>query len=81
MSEKLAKLRAMTTEELIAMHDKVASHTQVSTEHYLAEIGRRDDQARTETMLRLTRWITVMTLIVTVATIANAILVVLSVAR
>ena len=81
MSEKLERLRAMTKEELIAIHDKVASHTQVGTAQYLSEIARRDDQERTEAMLRLTRWITAMTLIVTVTTIVNVILVVLSVAR
>ena len=81
MSESLERLRTMTTEELVTKHDQLASHTAVGTAHYLAEISRRDDHAKTDAVLRLTRWITIMTLVVTAATIANVVLVALSVMR
>lgn len=81
MSENLEQLRAMSMEELIRKHDRVASHGAVTVEHYLSEISRRDNQTLSTRMLRLTRWITVMTIVMTIATLVNVVLVVLSVAH
>ena len=68
-------------EELITNHDRVASHGAVTVEHYLSEINRRDNQKLGDRMLRLTRWITVMTIVMTLATLVNIVLVIVSVAR
>lgn len=71
MSETLQQLRSMSLEELIAKHDGHAGRTAVGTSHYLTEIARRDDEAVQRTVLRYTRWITIMTLVMTAATVIN----------
>ena len=81
MSENLGRLRTMSMEDLIKKHDQVATHGAVSVAHYLSEISRRDNQLINDRMLNLTRWITLMTVVVTAATIVNVIIVVLSVAH
>ena len=75
MSEHLKKLRSMSDEELVAEHDRHAQHTQVGINHYLAELARREQHRQTEAMLRYTKWITFMTVVITAATIGNLILV------
>lgn len=73
MSEPLKELRALSDEEVIARHDKLAEQTVVGTLHYLNEIARRDQDRQTQAMLRYTQWITYMTIIMTIATILNLI--------
>ena len=73
-AETLQRLRALSDDELIALHDAHAPKVVVSTEHYLRELARRDQDRQTPAMLRLTRWITWMTAVVTVATIVNIVL-------
>ena len=81
MSYSLKDLRSVPTEELIAMHDKLASWTQPSVSYCLGEIKRRDDEKTNAEMLEISRqmrrhsrWITAMTVVITVATIANLLL-------
>lgn len=71
MSETLRELRMLSLDELIRRHDRAAEHTQVGVSFYLEEIARRDAAAKVAAMLRLTRWIAVMTAVVTASTIAN----------
>ncbi|MEA2573358.1 MAG: hypothetical protein QOH93_656 [Chloroflexia bacterium] len=77
MSETLKDLRALPDEELIRRHDEHAQSTVVGTAHYLRELERRDQDRQTQAMVNLTRWITLMTLIILIATIVNVALVVL----
>jgi hypothetical protein len=69
----LAELRGISDEELVARHDQVATHLDPSVNYYLAELARRDQDRQTQAMLGYTRWITVMTAVMTVATIVNVI--------
>ncbi len=71
MSESLKDLRLMSDEQLIEKHDELARHTQVGTQHYLNELSRRDSDRATRSMVRLTWAITIMTIVVMLATIAN----------
>ncbi len=71
MAETIAELRVLSDEELIERHDRHASSVQVATAHYLNELHRRDQRRVSETIIKLTRWITAMTAVITVATIIN----------
>jgi hypothetical protein len=71
MSEPLKELYALPDDELVKRHDEHAQHTQVGTNHYLRELERRDRDRQTRAMLRCTRWITVMTVVMTICTIIN----------
>ena len=73
MSESLKQLRSMPIEQLMQKHDDLAKHTEVGTRHYLDEIHRRDSQKDSSRVVILTKWITLMTLIIMVATITNVI--------
>lgn len=74
MAETLKQLRALSDDEVIALHDAHAPNVGVSTGHYLQELARRDLDRQTEAMVRYTRQITVMTRVVTGATIVNVVL-------
>jgi hypothetical protein len=80
-SETIAKLRELSDEELVRRHDDHAAQTVVGTAHYLTELGRRDQQRATDTMLRYTRAITWMTVVITIATIVSATLVAITILR
>jgi hypothetical protein len=81
MSETISDLRGLTDEELIRRHDQKSKNTEVGTNHYLAELQRRDQQRGNDVMLAYTRQIKIMTIIVTVATIVSTILVAWSLLR
>lgn len=81
MSETIAKLRELSDEELIRLHDEHVAHTVVGTAHYIAELGRRDQQRATDAMLRYTRAITWMTVVITIATIISTVLVAITLFR
>lgn len=70
-AETIEELRALAEKELIEKHDNLAKNTQVGTNHYLQELYRRDQARVASEMLKYTRWITCMTVIVTVTTIIN----------
>lgn len=71
MSLSLSELRSMPEEKLIAQYDKKAESTDPGVNYYLAELARRDQDRQTQAMLRYTHWITVMTVIMTIATVVN----------
>ena len=71
MAETVAELRAMSENELIKNHDAHARSVQVGTNHYLRELHRRDQMHLSKQMLRYTRSMTWMTVIITVATLMN----------
>ncbi len=73
MSETLGELRRMPDETLIERHDRLAEQTQVGVNHYRAEYVRRAQDRQTQTMLRYSWWITLMTGVMTVATILNVV--------
>lgn len=71
MSLTLEELRSIPTADLIQRHDKEAKNTSVGVRYYLEELARRDQAASTTTMVRLTRWIAGMTVVMALATIVN----------
>jgi hypothetical protein len=71
---KIKELRALLDETLIDAHDKKAESTEAGVAYYLDELARRDQSRQTEAMLSYTRWIIAMTVIVTLATIANLVI-------
>ena len=76
MALKLQELRNTSIERLVELYDHFSSSWDGGAEYYLGEIHRRDQDKQTRTMLRLTIWITIMTGIMTLATIVNIYLVV-----
>jgi len=72
-AETLAELRALSDDELVRKHDKVAKNTDVGTNHYLQELWRRDQSRQTEAMRRYTLWIAIMTAVITIATVVNVV--------
>ncbi len=71
MAKSLSELRALTDDEVIERHDRQAQKTHVGLNYWEDELNRRYQQRHTEAMHRYTKWITVMTLVVTVATLVN----------
>jgi hypothetical protein len=77
MSETLKELRDLPDKELIRRHDDLAGKTVVGTQHYLAELARRDGDRSLKVMARLTWVIVAMTAVVTIATLANVVILLL----
>lgn len=71
MSLTYRELREISDEELIHQHDIESEHTVVGTNYYLEELARRDAQRVNDSMLRCTKWITVMTAVMLLATVVN----------
>lgn len=78
MSLKIAEIKKQTDEQIITAHDAAAKNTQVGTQFYLDELARREQakfleeqRAVNQQMLKYTRWVTYMTIVVTVATLIS----------
>jgi methionyl-tRNA formyltransferase len=78
MSLTVKELRIISDEEIIKLHDKLAQNADESVDYCLNELARRHQNRQTETMLSYTkevrsytRYIMIMTGIVTLATIIN----------
>ncbi len=71
MAKSLAELRALTDDELIERHDRQAQKTHVGLNYWEDELNRRYQERHSGAMHRYTQWVTLMTAIVTVATLVN----------
>ena len=71
MAFSLSYLRNLTDDELVEKHDHQAKSTVVGTQYFIDELNRRYQVRQTDAMLRLTKWITAMTVVITFATLAN----------
>ena len=71
MALSLSDLRNLTDDELVEKHDTQAKTTVVGIQYYLDELNRRYQERLTKAMLRFTKWITVMTVVITSATVIN----------
>ena len=67
----LSDLRKLTDDELVERHDAQAKTTVVGIQYFLDELDRRYQERQTKAMLRFTKWITVMTVVITSATVIN----------
>lgn len=74
MGLTLKELRDMRDDDLVSAHGHKANNVVLSLNDYLNEINRRDQSKQTKQMLNYTWWITVMTSVVTVATIVNVLI-------
>ena len=73
MALSFRKLHNLPKSELIERYDEQAKTTVVGTHYYEEELARRDQEANTKAMIRLTSMTTYFTVIVTVATIVNVV--------
>jgi len=72
-------MEALSDDEIVALYDKEAEHVGAySLTHWRNEVSCRRQERQSAGMLRLTRWITIMTCVMTVATIVNVVLFALS---
>ena len=71
MALSLSDLRSLTDDELAERHDSEAKKTGVGVQYYLDELNRRYQERQTGAMLGFTKWITVMTVVITLATLAS----------
>lgn len=74
MSYTYEQLRQIEDDELIRQHDEKARHTAVGISYYLEELARRDAQRVSNSMLKCTKWITPMTTVMPLATLANVVI-------
>ena len=70
-AHSLSELQSLTNDELVKLHDAQAKTTVVGTQYYQDELNRRSQDCQTKAMLRYTKWITAMTVVITGATFAN----------
>lgn len=79
---KIQNLRQLSTEELIEKHDANAVKTTLVplalVEYYLNEINRREQNKQNQIMIAYTKNIKTMTIIITIATLINLILFIIS---
>src|SRR5689334_13180820 len=75
MAYTVAELRTLSDADLIREHDRIAQSTVLGLNYFRDELYRRDQDAQTRVMLKLTRVITWMTGIILVLTVVNTILV------
>lgn len=64
-------LTELSDEELINQYDKTAAHTSVGLNYYTEEIARRRNEKSNKLMIRYTKWITIMTVVMLLCTIGN----------
>lgn len=75
MGYKLNDLRKLSEDELIAEYDELASRTIVGIDYYADELNRRSNEKTNRTMVKCTIWITIMTAVMSLATIINVIVI------
>lgn len=71
MALSLADLRKLTDDELVERNDVQAKTTGVGIQYFLDELNRRYQERQTNAMLGITKWIVAMTVVITLATLAN----------
>ena len=77
MSQSIEQLRKLTDDEVIALHDTVAVHTQVGVQFYLDEINRREQNKQTDLMVKYTKIMLWLTIFVAALTVVNVIAVII----
>jgi hypothetical protein len=75
MAEKFAEFRKLSENELIRRYDEMASNTQIGLAFLRDEIAHREADRQYNQMLLLTKQMRNLTIVVTVLTIINVILV------
>ena len=70
-TETWAELTKLSEEEMIRKHDELAKRIVVGTAHYLEELRYRRAAHISQDIECFTKWICVMTVVITLATIVN----------
>lgn len=76
MSQSIEQLRKLTDDEVIALHDAIAVHTQVGVQFYLDEINRREQNKQTDLMVKYTKLMLWLTIFVAALTVVNVVAVI-----
>ena len=71
---KLAELKRLSDDQIIAAYDVAVERTLVGADYYLEELRSRRQTRVAGEVEKFTRWIFGLTLIVTVATIVNVVI-------
>ena len=71
MAHTWAELKNLSEDELIAEHDDSAGRTQVDLNFYLEELRYRHNARVASKLEGFTKWIFWLTVVVTLATVAN----------
>lgn len=75
VEKKPSAIRALSDEEALQESSLEYEHRGgLTLEFWLGELARRDQANATRTMKQLTIWITVMTAVMTIATVVNVVL-------
>jgi len=74
----LEKLKKLNEAELIAIYDNKAKNTVVGTSFYIDELRSREASSVNESVRRMTKWITLLTFLMTALTAVNVYLVYLT---
>ncbi len=81
MSQTIEALRKLSDEEVITLHDNVATYTQVGVQFYLDEINRREQNKQTALMVKFTAKIFWLTIFIAMLTVVNVIVVIIPLLR
>ncbi|EOX1767270.1 hypothetical protein ACPDME_003489 [Vibrio cholerae] len=73
------ELKGLSREEIIERYNQIGKHTVVGTQFYLDELIRRQNEEQTNAMLKINKRMQYMTVLITILTIANVVLVAMSV--
>lgn len=71
MAETYAKLRKLTDEELICKYDELAKRTQVGLNFLLDELARREAKKQHQRILKLTKQMRNLTIVIAILTAVN----------
>ena len=77
MSQSIEALRKLSDDEVIALHDSVAQHTQVGVQFYLDEVNRREQNKQTDLMVKYTKQMLGLTVFVAALTVVNVVAVII----
>ncbi|SHI86605.1 hypothetical protein SAMN02745751_01247 [Dethiosulfatibacter aminovorans DSM 17477] len=71
MSLKYKDLVNKSDDEIIKLYDETALHTSVGLNYFTAELERRSNDKKDKVMIKCTKQITIMTFVMTIATLVN----------
>lgn len=79
MAYSLKDIRGLSDGQLIEEHDNCAASTANHIHYFLEEIKRRDQNRQTETIIKYTRQMLILTVIIAILTVANVAVVIVQV--
>ena len=81
MSQSIEQLRKLSDEEVIELHDRVATNTSVGVQFYLDEIHRREQNKQTDVMVKYTKQILLLTIAIGILTFINVVAVFIQISQ